>query len=100
MQSDSPSYLKGWVLGRAAVAIWAGWRAMTRLGVTPRRIGYSGRRARTEDGCQRQLCRVPARAARSTRPRHNAAYVRQDWRVLRRGDVRDGDEQHALPAGR
>ena len=36
-----------------------------------------------KDGCQRQLCRVPARAARSARPRHNAAYVRQDRHVLR-----------------
>lgn len=34
MQSDSPSYLKGAVFGLAAVSIWAGWSAMTRLGVT------------------------------------------------------------------
>jgi drug/metabolite transporter (DMT)-like permease len=34
MQSDSPSYLKGAVFGFAAVSIWAGWSAMTRLGVT------------------------------------------------------------------
>ena len=53
-----------------------------------------------EDGCQRQLCRVPARAARSARPRHNAAHVRQDRRVLRRADVRDGDGRHALLPGR
>jgi drug/metabolite transporter (DMT)-like permease len=34
MQSDSPSYLKGAVFGLAAVSIWAGWSAMTRLAVT------------------------------------------------------------------
>ena len=34
MQSDSPDYLKGAVLGIAAVSIWAGWSAMTRLAVT------------------------------------------------------------------
>jgi drug/metabolite transporter (DMT)-like permease len=34
MQSDSPSYLKGAVFGLAAVYIWAGWSAMTRLAVT------------------------------------------------------------------
>jgi drug/metabolite transporter (DMT)-like permease len=34
MQSDSPSYLKGVVFGLAAVSIWAGWSAMTRLAVT------------------------------------------------------------------
>ena len=54
----------------------------------------------SDDGCQRQLRRVPARAARAARPRHPAAHVRQDRRVLRRRDVRDGDRQHALPAGR
>ena len=54
----------------------------------------------SDDGCQRQLRRVPARAARAARPRQPAAHVRQDRRVLRRRDVRDGDRQHALPAGR
>ena len=34
MQSDSPSYLKGALFGFAAVSIWAGWSAMTRLAVT------------------------------------------------------------------
>jgi drug/metabolite transporter (DMT)-like permease len=34
MQSDSPSYLKGAMFGLAAVSIWAGWSAMTRLAVT------------------------------------------------------------------
>jgi len=34
MQSDSGSYLKGAVFGLAAVSIWAGWSAMTRLAVT------------------------------------------------------------------
>ena len=34
MQSDSPSYLKGAMFGLAAVLIWAGWSAMTRLAVT------------------------------------------------------------------
>jgi hypothetical protein len=34
MQSDSPSYLKGAVFSLAAVSIWAGWSAMTRLAVT------------------------------------------------------------------
>jgi drug/metabolite transporter (DMT)-like permease len=34
MQSDSPIYLKGAVFGLAAVSIWAGWSAMTRLAVT------------------------------------------------------------------
>jgi drug/metabolite transporter (DMT)-like permease len=34
MQSDSPNYLKGVVLGIAAVSIWAGWSTMTRLAVT------------------------------------------------------------------
>jgi drug/metabolite transporter (DMT)-like permease len=34
MQSDSPNYLKGALLGFAAVSIWAGWSAMTRLAVT------------------------------------------------------------------
>jgi drug/metabolite transporter (DMT)-like permease len=34
MQSDSPSYLKGALFGLAAVSIWAGWSAMTRLAVT------------------------------------------------------------------
>ena len=34
MQSDNPSYLKGVVFGLAAVSIWAGWSAMTRLAVT------------------------------------------------------------------
>ena len=34
MQSDSTSYLKGAVFGLAAVSIWAGWSAMTRLAVT------------------------------------------------------------------
>ena len=34
VQSDSPSYLKGAVFGLAAVSIWAGWSAMTRLAVT------------------------------------------------------------------
>ena len=34
MQSHSPSYLKGAVFGLAAVSIWAGWSAMTRLAVT------------------------------------------------------------------
>jgi drug/metabolite transporter (DMT)-like permease len=34
MQSDSRSYLKGAVFGLAAVSIWAGWSAMTRLAVT------------------------------------------------------------------
>ena len=34
MQSDSPSYLTGAVFGLAAVSIWAGWSAMTRLAVT------------------------------------------------------------------
>jgi DNA-binding transcriptional ArsR family regulator len=44
MQSDSPNYLKGAVFGLAAVSIWAGWSAMTRLAVTTqsRRMGYSG----------------------------------------------------------
>src|ERR1019366_8996888 len=54
---------------------------------------------RMEDGCQRRLCRVPARAARSARPRHHAAYVRQDRRVLRRTDVRDGDGRYAVLPG-
>ena len=34
IQSDSPSYLKGAVFGLAAVSIWAGWSAITRLAVT------------------------------------------------------------------
>ena len=34
MQSDSPSYLKGAVFSLAAVSIWAGWSAITRLAVT------------------------------------------------------------------
>ena len=34
MQSDNPTYLKGAVFGLAAVSIWAGWSAMTRLAVT------------------------------------------------------------------
>jgi drug/metabolite transporter (DMT)-like permease len=34
MQSDSPSYLNGAIFGLAAVSIWAGWSAMTRLAVT------------------------------------------------------------------
>src|SRR5258707_13795372 len=34
MQSDRPNYLKGALLGLAAVSIWAGWSAMTRLAVT------------------------------------------------------------------
>ena len=34
MQLDSPSYLKGAVFGLAAVSIWAGWSAMTRLAVS------------------------------------------------------------------
>jgi drug/metabolite transporter (DMT)-like permease len=34
MQPDSPSYLKGAAFGLAAVSIWAGWNAMTRLAVT------------------------------------------------------------------
>jgi drug/metabolite transporter (DMT)-like permease len=34
MQSDSPRYLKGAGFGLAAVSIWAGWSAMTRLAVT------------------------------------------------------------------
>jgi len=33
---------------------------------------------RIEDGCQRHLCGVPARATRTARPRHHAAHVRQD----------------------
>jgi drug/metabolite transporter (DMT)-like permease len=34
MQSADPNYLKGAVFGLAAVSIWAGWSAMTRLAVT------------------------------------------------------------------
>jgi drug/metabolite transporter (DMT)-like permease len=34
MQSESPNYLKGALFGFAAVSIWAGWSAMTRLAVT------------------------------------------------------------------
>jgi drug/metabolite transporter (DMT)-like permease len=34
MQSGHPNYLKGVVFGLAAVSIWAGWSAMTRLAVT------------------------------------------------------------------
>src|SRR5207248_6517969 len=34
MQSANPNYLKGVVFGLAAVSIWAGWSAMTRLAVT------------------------------------------------------------------
>jgi drug/metabolite transporter (DMT)-like permease len=34
MQSDSPNYPKGALFGFAAVSIWAGWSAMTRLAVT------------------------------------------------------------------
>jgi len=34
MQPASPSYVKGAVFGVAAASIWAGWSAMTRLGVT------------------------------------------------------------------
>jgi drug/metabolite transporter (DMT)-like permease len=33
MQSDNPTYLKGAVFGLAAVCIWAGWSANTRLAV-------------------------------------------------------------------
>ena len=33
MQSDNPTYLKGAVFGLAAVCIWAGWSAITRLAV-------------------------------------------------------------------
>jgi drug/metabolite transporter (DMT)-like permease len=32
--SETPNYLKGALFGLAAVAIWAGWSAMTRLAVT------------------------------------------------------------------
>jgi hypothetical protein len=45
----------------------------------------------SDDGCQRQLRRVPARAARAARPRQPAAHVLQDRRVLRRRDARHGD---------
>src|SRR5947209_5543057 len=48
------------------------------------------RRGRMEDGSQRQLWRVPARATGAARPPQHAADVRQDRRVLRRADVRDG----------
>jgi drug/metabolite transporter (DMT)-like permease len=34
MQPESPHYLTGAVFGLAAVSIWAGWSAMTRLAVT------------------------------------------------------------------
>ena len=34
MQSANPNYLKGALFGLAAVSIWAGWSAMTRLAVT------------------------------------------------------------------
>jgi drug/metabolite transporter (DMT)-like permease len=34
MQLDSPNYLKGALFGFAAVSIWAGWSAMTRLAAT------------------------------------------------------------------
>ena len=40
-----------------------------------------------------------ARAARFARSRHNAAYVRQDRRVLRRTNARDGHGRHALFPG-
>ena len=53
--------------------------------------GLSAARMRVEDGCQRQFCRVSARAVGLARPRHNAPYVWQDWRILRRADVRNGD---------
>ena len=33
MQQVSPHYLRGAVFGLAAVSIWAGWSAMTRLAV-------------------------------------------------------------------
>jgi hypothetical protein len=34
MQSAHPNYQKGALFGLAAVSIWAGWHAMTRLAVT------------------------------------------------------------------
>jgi drug/metabolite transporter (DMT)-like permease len=34
MRSDIPNYPRGAVFGLAAVSIWAGWSAMTRLAVT------------------------------------------------------------------
>jgi hypothetical protein len=36
---------------------------------------------------------------RLARPRHDAAHVRQDRRVLRRADARNGEGQHALLPG-
>ena len=60
---------------------------------TPRTSGVTGfEPGRIEDGCQRNLCRVFARAARTARPCHAAAHVRQERRVLRWGDAGDGDE--------
>jgi glucose/arabinose dehydrogenase len=64
------------------------------------RLRSTGRGSRHRDGCQRQLCRVPARAACSARPHYFAAHVRQDRRLLRRADARDGDGGHALLPGR
>ncbi len=86
---------------RPVIGIPVGDETAKAVGITATvhcRRNPPGRRA--EDGCQRRLRRVPARGTRSPRPRHDAAHVRQDRRVLRRGDVRDGDGQHALPAGR
>src|SRR4051812_44669061 len=40
-----------------------------------------------DHGGQRELCRVPARAAGAAWPRLGAADVRQDRRVLRRADA-------------
>jgi drug/metabolite transporter (DMT)-like permease len=34
MQSETTNYLRGALFGFAAVSIWAGWSAMTRLAVT------------------------------------------------------------------
>jgi hypothetical protein len=34
MRSDIPNYPRGAVFSLAAVSIWAGWSAMTRLAVT------------------------------------------------------------------
>jgi TfoX/Sxy family transcriptional regulator of competence genes len=56
----------------------------------------TGADRRTKDGCQRRLCRIPSRAARPARPRHDATHVRQDRRVLRRLYAGDGERQHAV----